>query len=140
MSISVGDPVSSTFPESKEQPFSYSRVDTKKALTPRFREGLNNAPRPTSCPMRIARRFLITGRVQGVGFRYFTQRAASQHGIAGWVRNTADGRVEIDAEGDAEALRQFEREISVGPAGARVDHVDSLEVTAGPAKSSFVIR
>jgi len=90
--------------------------------------------------MRIARRYLITGRVQGVGCRYFTQRVAVQHGIGGWVRNTPDGRVEVEAEGDADAMHQFERQISTGPAGAHVDHVSTTEVAGGPVHSGFSIR
>jgi len=91
--------------------------------------------------MRIARRYLITGRVQGVGFRYFTQRVAEQHGIGGWVRNTPDGRVEIEAEGDDHAMRQFEQQVSTGPAGAHVDLVDTREISVGPVlQSGFAIR
>ena len=90
--------------------------------------------------MRVAKRYIISGRVQGVGFRYFTQRVAGQHGIGGWVRNTPDGRVEIEAEGDASAMREFESRISTGPAGARVDQVDSVDAAIGPNRSTFVIR
>jgi acylphosphatase len=90
--------------------------------------------------MRIARRYLITGRVQGVGFRYFAQRVAVQHGISGWVRNTPDGRVEVEAEGDADAMHQFEQQISTGPAGAYVDHVGTTDVAVGPVHSGFTIR
>jgi acylphosphatase len=90
--------------------------------------------------VRVSRRFLISGRVQGVGFRYFAQRAATQHGLAGWVRNTPDGRVEIEAEGDADALRQFEDQITGGPPGARVDQVDAIDIAVGPRRSSFLIR
>jgi len=90
--------------------------------------------------MRIARRYLIAGRVQGVGFRYFTERVAAQHSIQGWVQNTPDGRVEIQAEGDADAMRQFESLVSTGPPGARVDHVDTTELAVGPLRSGFVIR
>ena len=90
--------------------------------------------------MRIARRYLITGRVQGVGFRYFTQRVAAQHGVSGWVRNTPDGRVEIEAEGDDEAMRQFESRVSTGPAGSHVDQVDTTELAVGPNRSGFFIR
>ena len=78
--------------------------------------------------MRVARHFLISGRVQGVGFRYFTQAAASREGVHGWVRNLPDGRVEALAEGDADALERFERAVRHGPPGARVDEV---EVEAG---------
>ncbi|MCA1818293.1 MAG: acylphosphatase, partial [Acidobacteria bacterium] len=49
--------------------------------------------------MKIARKFLISGRVQRVGFRFFAQRAAARHQVAGYVRNLADGRVEVLAEG-----------------------------------------
>ena len=90
--------------------------------------------------MLVARRLIVTGRVQGVGFRYFTQRVAVQHGIGGWVRNTPDGRVEVEAEGDADAMHQFERQISTGPAGAHVDHVGTTEVAVGPIHSGFSIR
>jgi acylphosphatase len=74
--------------------------------------------------VRVARRFLISGRVQGVGFRYFAQAAAAREGIHGSVRNLPDGSVEAVAEGEAEALERFERAIRHGPPGARVDHVD----------------
>ena len=74
--------------------------------------------------MRVARRLLITGRVQGVGFRYFAQAAAAREGIHGWVRNRADGSVEALAEGDAEAIERFERALHHGPPGARVERVE----------------
>ena len=74
--------------------------------------------------MRVARRFVVSGRVQGVGFRYFTQDAARREGIAGVVRNLLDGRVEVLAEGDDEALRRLEQAIRRGPSGARVEHVE----------------
>lgn len=90
--------------------------------------------------MRIARRYLITGRVQGVGFRYFAQRVAVQHGISGWVRNTPDGRVEVEAEGDRDAMLEFEQRISTGPAGGHVDQVATTEVSVGPVHTEFSIR
>jgi acylphosphatase len=73
--------------------------------------------------MIIARRFLVSGRVQGVGFRWFAVEAASAEGITGWVRNVPDGTVEIVAEGDAEAIERFERKVRQGPGHARVDDV-----------------
>lgn len=90
--------------------------------------------------MRIARHYRITGRVQNVGFRYFAQRVASEHQISGWVRNTPDGAVEIAAEGDTHAMRQFESMITTGPPGAWVDAVDTTEASIGPDRSGFVIR
>ena len=54
--------------------------------------------------MLIARQYRISGRVQGVGFRYFALDQAAREGIHGWIRNMPDGRVEALAEGDAEAV------------------------------------
>ncbi|GBC81996.1 Acylphosphatase [bacterium HR10] len=73
--------------------------------------------------MRIARRFLISGIVQGVGYRYFALRAAERHGIVGYVRNLQDGRVEVVAEGESEAMEAFKRELHRGPAAARVTQI-----------------
>ena len=73
--------------------------------------------------MRVARRFVVSGRVQGVGFRYFTQDTALREGVTGWVRNLPDGRVEALLEGDADAVTRVERALRKGPRGARVDRV-----------------
>jgi acylphosphatase len=67
---------------------------------------------------------MISGRVQGVGFRYFTHAAALRGNIHGWVRNRADGRVEAVAEGDADAMARFEHALRHGPPGARVDDLE----------------
>ncbi len=90
--------------------------------------------------MRIARRYVITGFVQGVGFRFFVHACAERGGIDGWVRNAPDGRVEAEAEGDTEAMMQFERDIRHGPVGARVDEVDVSEMLATPTYRGFHIR
>jgi acylphosphatase len=74
--------------------------------------------------MRVARRYFISGRVQGVGFRYFTEAIAQREGVAGWVRNLPDRSVEVVAEGDADAVERFERAVRRGPPGARVDRVE----------------
>jgi acylphosphatase len=71
----------------------------------------------------IARRFLVSGRVQGVGFRYFTYEHARREGVSGLVRNLPDGRVEVEVEGDAESVERVERAIRRGPPGARVQDV-----------------
>ena len=73
--------------------------------------------------MITGRRYLVSGRVQGVGFRFFARDAAAREGVHGVVRNLADGAVEIEAHGDYEALIRFERAIRRGPTGARVDDV-----------------
>ena len=85
--------------------------------------------------MRVARRYLVSGRVQGVGFRYFAHAAASREGLHGWVRNLPDGRLEAAAEGDAVAIERFERALRHGPPGARVEHLD-IEHTAPDGRDS----
>jgi acylphosphatase len=63
----------------------------------------------------------ITGRVQGVAFRYYTKNEADRLGVKGWVRNTDDGSVEVWAEGDSDTLAAFLEYLNVGPSHARVD-------------------
>jgi acylphosphatase len=69
------------------------------------------------------RRYVITGRVQGVGFRWFVEREAAQLGIAGWVRNREDGSVEVMATGSREQQRALRTRLQQGPRAARVDQV-----------------
>jgi acylphosphatase len=68
----------------------------------------------------IARHYLISGRVQGVGFRYFAERAAREAGVAGWVRNIADGRVEVHAEGTRAQIERFEASVRRGPSRSEI--------------------
>lgn len=89
--------------------------------------------------MLVARRYLVSGRVQGVGFRYFAEERALVEGITGYVRNLPDGRVEALAEGDLEALMRFERAIRHGPSGARVEDVD-IESMPPLGLSAFLIK
>lgn len=74
--------------------------------------------------MRV--RLLVSGRVQGVGFRWFVREAARQHRLAGWVRNRPDGSVELEASGENGAFREFIETIRQGPPGARVENVREL--------------
>jgi len=90
--------------------------------------------------MLRARGYLVSGRVQGVGFRFFTEAAAAREGLHGFVRNLPDGRVEIAAEGDAEALERFERHVRHGPPGAEVERVDVEERVPDGRHSGFSIR
>ncbi|HEX3704500.1 MAG TPA: acylphosphatase [Vicinamibacterales bacterium] len=90
--------------------------------------------------MRVARRYVVSGRVQGVGFRYFTQAAAVRVGVGGWVKNLPDGRVAIAAEGEAEAVERFERDIRRGPSGARVEHLEITATTPDGQQAGFSIR
>jgi acylphosphatase len=89
--------------------------------------------------MRIARRFVITGRVQGVGFRYFTKDAAVREGVTGWVTNLAGGGVEAYVEGDRDAVTRLERAIRRGPPGARIDAVQVTIEDPSGAYSRFDI-
>ena len=79
--------------------------------------------------MIVARRFLIGGHVQGVGFRMFTEARASAEGVHGYVRNLPDGRVEALVEGDNEAVDRIELALRRGPIGAQVEtfEVEVLE-------------
>jgi acylphosphatase len=89
--------------------------------------------------MRVARHYVVSGRVQGVGFRFFARDAAVREGLHGWVRNLPDGSVEILAEGDREALDRFERLASHGPPRARVMHVEASQVAVEDRVGGFVI-
>jgi acylphosphatase len=90
--------------------------------------------------MRSARRYRISGRVQGVGFRWFTQNAAAGENIHGWVRNLPDGRVEAAAEGEADALDRFERALRHGPPGARVEALDVEHAVPDGRDTGFTVR
>ncbi|HXO19483.1 MAG TPA: acylphosphatase [Thermoanaerobaculia bacterium] len=87
----------------------------------------------------LAVRLLLHGRVQGVGFRYFTRRLARELGIAGRVRNRADGKVEVEAAGDPAALADFRERLREGPPGARVASIEEQELAAVPAWDGFEI-
>ena len=93
--------------------------------------------------MRTSKRFVISGRVQGVGFRYFVQSAAVRESIRGWVRNLDDGRVETAAAGEPAAMERFEQALRQGPPAARVDRVDvddTFPLSASDSMLGFHIR
>jgi acylphosphatase len=90
--------------------------------------------------MSSARRFIVSGRVQGVGFRFFVKEAASREGLQGWVRNLPDGQVEAVVEGDADALDRLERTLQRGPASSRVARVVSEPMTPSGRSRDFEIR
>lgn len=99
-------------------------------------------PRLGGCyhaPRVLTFRFRITGRVQGVGYRYFALTEANALGIAGYAKNLPDGSVEIVAEGAEEAVRSFEERLREGPAFCRVELVDKAPL--GPrGDQDFHIR
>jgi acylphosphatase len=90
--------------------------------------------------MRVARRLLISGRVQGVGFRYFIDARASAEGVHGWVRNLSDGRVEALIEGDEESVDRVEAAARRGPPGAEVDDVSAEMIAPSGRATGFSIR
>ena len=86
----------------------------------------------------MVRHYLIRGRVQGVGFRWYVHREAAALNLKGWVRNTEDGHVEVVAAGDAETLVELQAALHKGSRGSRVDAViahdldDSEAASLGP--------
>jgi acylphosphatase len=82
---------------------------------------------------------VVRGRVQGVGFRWFARKTAERLGLAGWVKNLADGSVEVVAEGDQSALDAFRQALRSGPRGAAVDAVDDLEPVQDGLERPFTI-
>jgi acylphosphatase len=88
----------------------------------------------------MSTRFLVSGLVQGVGFRWFVARHARSLGLAGYARNLPDGRVEVVVNGPDEALPALERLLRAGPANAQVERVErSPEPVAAPTGKSFDI-
>jgi acylphosphatase len=90
--------------------------------------------------MLVARRFLIGGRVQGVGFRFFLEDRARAEGVHGWVRNLPDGRVEAHLEGDATSVDRIESALWRGPSGSVVETVASEDVPPSGRATGFSIR
>jgi len=88
----------------------------------------------------LARRFLIRGGVQGVGFRYFVIAAARRLGLSGWTRNLNDGRVEVMAQGESDRLDLLAGELARGPLAARVEAVEAADLAPDPALNGFDVR
>ena len=87
-----------------------------------------------------ASRFLVSGVVQGVGYRFFTVRAARVLGLKGFARNLSDGRVEVVAAGPAESVRLLREQLASGPRGAVVSGVEETEAEIDPDPSEFEVR
>ena len=88
----------------------------------------------------IARRYVVRGRVQGVGYRYFARETALRLNVRGWVRNLANGHVEIHAEADGPVLATFREALERGPSMARVTGVLEEDAPIDGAFASFVCR
>jgi acylphosphatase len=83
---------------------------------------------------------VVTGRVHGVGFRYFIRQKAEELNIFGWVKNTPDGKVEIEAEGNPQNLETFLHWIKIGPARANIKSVSIAEISPLRDFTNFYIR
>ncbi len=89
---------------------------------------------------RIARKFLIRGDVQGVGYRFFAQRAAARHQVLGYVRNCPDRTVEAVAEGSPTNVEEFKKDLVTGPQWATVEQVEEISLEPSGLYSSFRIE
>ena len=89
---------------------------------------------------RIAKKFVISGRVQGVGFRFFVERWAGQLGICGYAKNLWDGTVEVYAIGDADSLEQLKLRLAEGPGAARISGVREFDEPVDKRYARFMIE
>lgn len=87
----------------------------------------------------VRRHYRVEGKVQGVGFRWWTARAARQAGLTGIVRNEPDGAVDVEVTGERMAVERFRAALGDGPLPARVDRVHELPPTDGSLPDPFEI-
>jgi acylphosphatase len=90
--------------------------------------------------METRTHIVVSGLVQGVGFRWFVQRKAGALGLSGWVRNLVDGSVEVEAQGDRSLIAQLIGDLKVGPRSAHVHDVEVETIGLHPAETGFQIR
>ena len=89
---------------------------------------------------RCRAHLIVQGRVQGVGYRAFTQREAMKRQVCGWVGNLPDGRVEAEAEGEQPQVLEFIERLKAGPTFSRIEHIDIDWVDALSNEDQFVIK
>lgn len=90
--------------------------------------------------MAIARKYIVSGRVQGVGFRFFAERVANELGLRGYVKNLWNGSVEAYAIGDEAQLEEFRRRLAEGPRMGRVETVQESDEPVDKTCKAFVIE
>jgi len=90
--------------------------------------------------VKVAKKYTISGRVQGVGYRFFAERVANQLGIHGYVKNLWDDNVEVYAIGDEASLEEFKRHLAEGPRGARVTGVEESDAPVNSRYKRFEIE
>jgi len=88
---------------------------------------------------KVAKRYVVSGRVQGVGFRFFAEDWANQLGICGYAKNLWDGNVEVYAIGDPVAQEEFKRRLAQGPRSARVTNLEESDVPVDKSYNRFQI-
>jgi acylphosphatase len=88
----------------------------------------------------VARKFLIRGEVQGVGYRFFAQRAAATHQVVGYVRNEPDGSVEVLAEGPAASVEAFKNDLAAGPQWATVEQLEEIDLDPSGKYTAFLVE
>ena len=93
-----------------------------------------------SAERRVARKFLLSGEVQGVGYRFFAQRVAARHQVTGYVKNLPDGRVEALAEGTPEAVEAFKHDLATGPDYAYVAQIEEISLEPTGSFPAFRIE
>jgi len=98
------------------------------------------SPAMAKTATKIAKKFLVQGRVQGVGYRYFAERWASQLSVHGYVKNLWDGNVEVYAIGDPAALDELKRQLAEGPRSGRVTAIDESEAPVDKRYNRFMIE
>jgi acylphosphatase len=95
--------------------------------------------RLVNAAMEVAKLYLISGRVQGVGYRFFAEKEGNRLGVRGYVRNLSTGTVEVYAIGNPAVLDQFKRRLAKGPLGARVHRIEESDEDVEDLYSRFVI-
>lgn len=103
-----------------------------------LRRGSNALGRRQADTMQLARLYLVEGSVQGVGYRFFAERVARELGVKGYVRNRADGRVEVYAIGEEHELARLREQLEIGPRAGRVERVEERAAPRRDYKDFFI--
>ena len=90
--------------------------------------------------MKVAKKYIVSGLVQGVGYRFFAERVANQLGICGYVKNLGDDNVEVYAIGDEASLEEFKHHLAEGPRSARVTRIEESDEPVNNRYKRFVIE
>ena len=111
-----------------------------RALSCLCEAGEHQNPTGESATMVKRISFRVYGRVQGVSFRYFTQRKASSYNITGWVRNTDHGEVQGEAQGEDDSIEKLVAHLKEGPRHAHVTRLDHEEISRTEGENDFDVR